>query len=206
MLSRRTRIWTFRTASGNTGRAIRLLLAVCLLVRIAALPQRLSAQSEAEEYRVKAAFIFHFAQLVEWPAGTMSGASQPIVFCMFDSEPRRAEVRDTVEGKIVGEHVLHVRILDGSTQPEGCNILFLSRHEPGRQQAFLQRLRTAPVLTIGETDNFISDGGIIRFHLEQNKVRFDVNLAAADQAHLRISSRLLLLATSVIGGGPRGGL
>lgn len=205
-MTRGTRTGTCKTASGNTSRAIRLLIAVFLLVRIAAVPQRVSAQTEAEEYRVKAAFIFHFAQLVEWPAGTMNGASQPMIFCMFDSEPQRTEIRDTVEGKLVGEHVLHVRILGGAEPSEGCNILFLSRHEPGRQQALLQRLRTAPVLTIGETDNFLPDGGIIRFHLEQNKVRFDVNLAAADQAHLRISSRLLLLATSVIGGGPRGGL
>jgi hypothetical protein len=57
-----------------------------------------------------------------------------------------------------------------------------------------------PVLTVGETANFLSEGGMIRFHLEEGKVRFDINLGAADSSHLKISSRLLLLATSVTRG------
>jgi hypothetical protein len=58
-----------------------------------------------------------------------------------------------------------------------------------------------PVLTVGESSNFLIDGGMIRFHLEEGKVRFDINLAAAESSHLEISSRLLLLATSVTRGG-----
>jgi hypothetical protein len=54
-----------------------------------------------------------------------------------------------------------------------------------------------PVLTVGETDNFLSDGGMIRFHFEADKIRFDINLDEAESSHLKISSRLLLLATSV---------
>jgi hypothetical protein len=54
-----------------------------------------------------------------------------------------------------------------------------------------------PILTVGETSDFLSDGGMIRFHLEEDKIRFDINLAAAESARLKISSRLLLLATSV---------
>jgi hypothetical protein len=50
---------------------------------------------------------------------------------------------------------------------------------------------------VGETANFLSDGGMIRFHLEDDKVRFDINLGGAESSHLKISSRLLLLATSV---------
>jgi len=50
---------------------------------------------------------------------------------------------------------------------------------------------------VGENTNFLSDGGMIRFHLNEDKIRFDINLGAADSSHLKISSRLLLLATSV---------
>lgn len=58
----------------------------------------------------------------------------------------------------------------------------------------------SPVLTVGERDNFAQDGGMIGFCLEQNKIRFEINLDAAERAKLRISSRLLALAKTVIGG------
>jgi hypothetical protein len=58
-------------------------------------------------------------------------------------------------------------------------------------------MRGMPVLTVGETSNFLSDGGMIRFHLDEGRIRFDINLAAAESSHLQISSRLLLLASSV---------
>jgi len=61
----------------------------------------------------------------------------------------------------------------------------------------LRGLRGIPVLMVGETSNFLSEGGMIRFHLVEGKIRFDINLGAADSSHLKISSRLLLLATSV---------
>jgi hypothetical protein len=76
-------------------------------------------------------------------------------------------------------------------------MLFLSRDEARNQAAILKSLRGTPVLTVGETDNFLSDGGMIRFHLEENRIRFDIDLDAAESAHLKISSRLLLLASMV---------
>jgi hypothetical protein len=67
-------------------------------------------------------------------------------------------------------------------------------------------LRGQPVLTVGEADNFLSEGGVIRLHLEQDKIRFDINVGVADSSHLKISSRLLLLASSVtLAGQAKGG-
>jgi hypothetical protein len=155
------------------------------------------AQGSAEEYQVKAAFLFHFAQLVEWPAGALDAGDQSINLCIFDDEPRRKELQNTIEGKPVGTRVLHVRVLDQRQNIQGCNILFLSRDEGRRQAAVLKGMRDLPVLTVGETDDFLSDGGMIHFHLDGDKVRFDINAGLADSSHLKISSRLLLLATTV---------
>jgi hypothetical protein len=76
-------------------------------------------------------------------------------------------------------------------------MLFLSSEEVRRQAVILKNLRGQPVLTVGESENFLSDGGMIQLHLEDDKVRFDINAGLADSSHLKISSRLLLLATSV---------
>jgi hypothetical protein len=156
-----------------------------------------AAQGSAEEYQVKAAFLFHFAQLVEWPPGALDASDQFINLCIFDDEPHRRELQNTIEGKPIGARVLRVRVLDQRQNIQGCNILFLSSDESRRQAAVLRSVRDLPVLTVGETDDFISDGGMIHFHLDGDKIRFDINTNGADSSHLRISSRLLLLATSV---------
>jgi hypothetical protein len=161
------------------------------------LPQSARAQSAPEEYQVKAAFLFHFAQFVDWPAGVLNNGDPSLRLCIFDDEPRRQELQSTIEGKAIGGRVFHVRLMGQPQEIQGCNILFLSRDEARRQTAVLRSVRGMPVLTVGETANFLSDGGMIRFHLEEDKVRFDINLGGAESSHLKISSRLLLLAASV---------
>lgn len=191
---------------GRTSITLQMLVLFCagLLGFVGCRPVR--AQGTAEEYQVKAAFLFHFAQLVEWPAGALNASDQSIYLCIFDDEPHRREMENTIEGKSVGTRVLHVRMLDQRQNIQGCNILFFSRDEAGRQLAILRSVRDLPVLTVGETNEFLADGGIIQFQLDGDKIRFDINAADADSSHLRISSRLLLLATSVTSAaGARGG-
>jgi len=170
---------------------------LCAVLLVSGLAQSACAQSTAEEYQVKAAFLYHFAQLLDWPAGVMKPGDPTLKLCIFDDEPRRQELQSTIEGKTIGAWVLHVRLISQSQEVQGCNILFLSRDETGRQAAILRSLRGMPVLTVGETSNFLSEGGMIRFHLDEDKIRFDINLESAESSHLKISSRLLLLATSV---------
>lgn len=158
------------------------------------------AQGTAGEYQVKAAFLFHFAQLVEWPPGALSSFDQSIILCIFKDEPRQMELRSTLEGKAIGTRILHVRIMNRAEEIQGCNMLFISNDDAWRQTSILKSLRSLPVLTVGESDNFLLEGGMIRFHLEGDKVRFDINVRDADLSHLKISSRLLFLATTVTSG------
>lgn len=167
-----------------------------LLVAAAQLPAR--AQATAGEYQIKAAFLFHFAQFVNWPPGALDARQQVLDLCIFADEPHRQELESTIQGKVVDGRAFQIRPLGQTPDIQGCNILFLSRDEARRQAAILKSLRGLPVLTVGETDSFLSDGGMICFHLDESRIRFDINLGAAQSVHLAISSRLLLLATSVM--------
>jgi hypothetical protein len=180
---------------------------IVLVILVLQAPQPACAQTAVDEYKVKAAFLFHFAQLVDWPSGAFNPGNQSFNLCIFDDEPHRQELQGTLEGKPIGARVVHVLLLNQMQPAQGCSILFLSR-DGGRHQAeVLRSLRGQPVLTVGEADNFLSEGGIIRLHLEQGKIRFDINVDAADSSHLKISSRLLLLASSVtLGSQAKGGL
>jgi hypothetical protein len=191
---------TKKEHSRQTRVCARKLGLLCFALLISGVPQPVRSQSAAVEYQVKAAFLFHFAQFVNWPADSLKAGDPSINLCIFDDEPRRNELQRTVEGKLIGAREFRVRLISPPQGIQGCNILFLSRDEARRQSLILKSLRGVPVLTVGETSDFLSDGGIIRFHLEEGKIRFDINLSAAESSHLQISSRLLLLATSVTGG------
>ena len=181
-----------------------ILLTVVVLALGALKPA--CAQTATNEYKVKAAFLFHFAQLVDWPSDAFNSGDQSLNLCIFDDEPHLQELQSTLEGKQIGAQVVHVRLLHQTQSAQRCSILFLGRDEGRRQTAVLRNLRGQPVLTVGEADNFLSEGGIIWLHLEHDRIRFDINMGVADSSHLKISSRLLLLASSVtLGDQAKGG-
>ena len=160
-----------------------------------------NAQSAPDEYRIKAAFLFHFAQLIDWPPEAVKDNS--MLLCTFGEDSFQGELENSVEGKTIGSRVLHVRHFNRIEEAQACNIVFTGKSETGRIPAILAGLNRVPVLTVGETDNFINQGGVLGFCMEGNKIRFEVNLEAAERARLKISSRLLLLARRVVGNSGR---
>jgi hypothetical protein len=186
--------------------SLRIGAILCGMLLASGIPRPARAQSTAEEYQIKAAFLYHFAQFVEWPDSSLNARDLYLNLCIIDGDPHLLELRNSIEGKPIGSRVFHVLQLGQAQEIQGCHILFLSRDEVRRQSAMLKSLRGQPVLSVGETSNFLTDGGMIRFHVIDNKIRFDINLGAADLSHLKISSRLLMLATSVTrGNGTDGG-
>lgn len=187
----------------HSKRRVRLIAPVRLLVRLllslflALMPA--GAQPQTEEYRVKAAFLFHFAQLVDWPSDSLGDDKNPLTFCTFGKDPFQGDLDATLQGKSIGSRSLRVRHLKQAQEIQGCQILFLGEGERDQLVPLLAAMKRDAILTVGETDGFVKQGGMIGFCLENSKVRFDVNVDAAARAKLKISSRLLLLAKNVIG-------
>jgi YfiR/HmsC-like len=157
------------------------------------------AQSNDDEYRVKAAFLFHFAQLVDWPADSLKGADNSLLLCTLGADPFQGALESTVEGKAIGNRVIRIRHLKQAQDMQGCRILFLGKAQSKGLPTLLADLRNVPILTVGETPGFLAAGGMISFLLEENKVRFEINLNAAQSAGLKVGSRLLILAQNVVG-------
>lgn len=156
---------------------------------------QLHAQAPAfDEYQVKAAFLYNFAKFVAWPQGTFVNYNDPIVICIVGQNPFGSTLEGMVQDKKVGDRAFVVRRLGDTQQGKGCQILFIGAGEWKRVRALLDALKGAPVLTVGETDDFTSSGGIIAFQLEGPRVRIQIALEPADRAKLRISSKLLSLA------------
>ncbi len=127
------------------------------------------AQSTDEEYRVKAAFIFHFAQLVDWPQESQTGEANSLFLCTIGEDPFQGALEGTVAGKAVGNKVIRVRHLGPAEDMQACQILFFGRAESKRIPALLSNLHNAPVLTVGESAGFLGAGGMICFVLDQKQ-------------------------------------
>ncbi len=186
------------TSSTWTRRSI-VPVIVLLLICLAATAGRSWGQSNDDEYRIKAAFLFHFAQLVDWPQDTPAGTDNSLSLCTLGDDPFQGTLDGTVAGKAIGNRTMRVRHVSNPQDLRLCQIVFLGKAQAKRIAALVADLHNAPILTVGETPGFLEAGGMICFSLQENKVRFEINLNAADAAKLKIGSRLLILAARVVG-------
>ena len=153
--------------------------------------------SDSSEYLIKAGFIYNFAKFVEWPSTAFAQPDSPIVIGILGTDPFGTIIDKIVQDKKVGARGFVVKRLKwGADLKElsTCKILFVGASEKAHMDELVQIVRGLPILTVGETPGFAERGGVIRFVLEDNRVRFEVNVEAARQADLTISSRLLTLA------------
>ncbi len=102
-------------------------------------------------------------------------------------------------GKKMGGHGYQVRHAQQISEIQGCHVLFIGEGEKRQLASVLANVKGSPVLTVGESQRFVNQGGMIGFCLEENKIRFEINLESAEKAQLRISAKLLALAKTVIG-------
>ena len=158
-------------------------------------PSALAQPAAPSEYQFKAAFIYHFAQFVEWPAAAFSEDKAPFVVGILGENPFGHALEQAVNGKSLNEHPLVVREFRSAAQAKGAHILFISVSEKKRLPEIFAALKGASVLTISETDHVLESGPIINFITEGNKIRFQISEEPARQAGLKISSKLLSLAS-----------
>ena len=176
------------------------ILIVALSVSLSWAPEAVaqaSDSSDSSEYLIKAGFIYNFAKFVEWPAASFAQPDSPIVIGILGTDPFGNLIDRIIENKKIGARGLVVKRLKWDTDLKNlkeCKILFVGVSEKPHMDDLVQIVKSLPILTVGETPGFAERGGVIRFVLEDNRVRFEINVEAAHQADLTISSRLLTLA------------
>ena len=188
-----------RTRNGTSRSRERVAGCVLSMLFFLTLPGKLPANSAAEEYSVKAAFLFHFAQFVEWPEETFKDANSPLTYCAVGNDPFQGSLDTILSGKTIGTRSFRVLHFQQPQEIQGCQVLFIGAGEKKRLPEILAKTKANSVLTVGESEHFAQEGGMIGFVLEENKIRFEINVETAQKAKLKISSRLLALAKNVIG-------
>jgi hypothetical protein len=150
----------------------------------------------ASESQVKAMFLFNFVKFVQWPTESFKAPSDPIVICVPEDSTIGGAVEEAVSGKTVEGRGLVVRRISEPCRGCACHILFVGAGKT-RAKVVLDEAKGSKALTVGETDGFAEEGGMINFKLVDAKVRLEINITAADREGIRISSKLLGLARIV---------
>jgi hypothetical protein len=168
-------------------------LVVAGLVCVGVAPGVASAQS-ASESTLKAAFLYNFAKFAEWPPE--APPTDPLTICVVGD----AAIADALDETVKGRTIDGRKVLVSRPSPDGfrdCHVLYLAGYDPKRAQQTVDDLKNAPVLTVGDREQFAQGGGIAGLFVEQGRMRFAINVEAAQRCRLRISSRLLSLAKIV---------
>lgn len=151
----------------------------------------------APEYRIKAAFLYNFTLYTEWPAGSFADAASPIVLGVIGRDPFGSELEATLKAKKVQGRGFEVKRSTSLEDLKGCHLLFVPASEKENAPKIVEACRRRAVLTVGESSGFAAGGGVVGFTIEDNRVRFEINPDSAEQAGLKISSKLLNLARIV---------
>jgi len=178
-----------RQTNRDLARKITCFLLFALLANASSI--QVKAQT-MNEYQVKAAFIFNFAKFVEWPSDAF-GEGGALVVGLIGDDPFGGSL-DRLSGNTANGRTLRIKRFHWGDDLRACQVLFISASEERHLNKIMESIRGTSVLTIGESTQFSQSGGMIRFVIQENKVRFEINASAAGQARLRISSKLLALS------------
>ena len=202
-----------RPAHCAAGRTIRLYIAVlaifgCSLVSDV---RSNSQSSQYKEYEVKAAFIYNFLKFIDWPKEKMANSGKQIIIGFIGENPF-GPAADVFKNKKVEDRDVTLKYFGGLEQIEkmpekdraaneeslkNCHLLFICPSEQKQVSEIIEIVGKNGVLTVGDSDGFTKSGGVINFLMEDNKIRFNINLTAAEKSGLKIRSQLLRLAKKV---------
>jgi hypothetical protein len=161
-----------------------------------ALPGFCAPPAAVDEYEVKAAMLLNLARFVETPRWKAGSTRDALVIGVL--APRRvvAQVQRVLTNRSLGTQPVVVRRLRALAGAGKCNIVFVARPGPAQRQNLAVLAKTG-VVTVGDAEGFAQDGGIIGMVVRNEHVELEINLRAAQESGITISSRLLALATIV---------
>lgn len=154
----------------------------------------LRADDVSPEYQVKAAFIYNFAQFIQWPDRAFSDPNAPFVVGVIGQNPFGDKLEAAMRNKAIAGRPVTVRYLDSPGEIAGCQLLFVPGTEDDDLDDIFKWVSDRPILTVGESSKFLDAGGTIEFLIEDGRIRFEIDPDSAAKADLRISSKLLSLA------------
>ncbi len=191
--------WKF--AGLDRRRVTGVLRACALFIGVAAGvagPSPAQADAQADEYRVKAAFLYKFGSYIEWPGESFARADSPVAIGVMGADTLAEELAQIVAGRNVNGRPVRVRRLRPGDPIAGLHVLFIGRADSGRLAEILAAAKGRALLTVTESEDGLELGSMINFVVVEDKVRFDIAPPTSESSNLKISARLLGVARKVV--------
>jgi len=145
---------------------------------------------EGLEAKVKAAYLFHLVKFIDWPGLP----PDEIRICVYGSKTM-AVLLNELSDRQVKERALKITADDPSDLSR-CQVIFISRAEK-KWRGILEKATGLHILTVSDHEDFASQGGMVGFYAAGGKIRLEINPTTAQNAELKLSSKLLELARTV---------
>jgi hypothetical protein len=156
-----------------------------------------AANAQSREYQIKAAFLYNFAQFIDWPSAAFANTNAPFNIGILGDDPFDGSLDETIQDETINGHKIVAVRSQQIEDLKNCQIIFVCKSEKKHVAEILTELDSKPILTVSEIDGFAQRGGSINFFLAGTKVRFEINPVAAQSDGLKISSQLLSLGKIV---------
>jgi hypothetical protein len=186
--------------SAVRGRGIISAISIALCSSLAVLflaPAACGQQYRPSEYQVKATYLYDFSRFVEWPEQSADSRSGPFLICVLGQNPFGRTLNDLVANENIGGKSVVAKQVNTADDAAGCRVVFISFSEEAHLKQILASLNSSSALTVSDLPRFTERGGMIQFVLENNHVRFQVNIETAKHAGIAMSSELLKLAVGI---------
>lgn len=151
-------------------------------------------------YRVEAAFLRNFSHYVTWPVRPLAGGGAPWRICVLGPDPFGALLERALAGRTEQGRPFEIFRAQRTDHLPACDIAYIAYRDDARRRAALAGFRGKPVLTVGESPDFLQQGGIIQFEVGE-RVKISVNLDQARTASLTIQTKMLEVSDLVVEGG-----
>lgn len=155
------------------------------------------AQDTSLEFAVKATYLYKFAPFVQWPDDAFASPSAPLVLCVLGADRVTALVDEAAAGQTANGRPIVVQHLSRTAKDVGCHILYVAAAQRSALSLALASVRGTPVLTVADEAPRTIRGLVVNFTVSDNRVRFEIDLRAAADNGLAVSSKLLALALAV---------
>jgi hypothetical protein len=159
--------------------------------------------SQISESDLKAAFLFNFTKFIEWPPEVFAGEGTTMNVGVYGNEEFTKTLRTLLADKKAHGRPFTVKRLSNPAEAKTCQILYFQESESRKMQLAYETIKKLPILTVGESDDFLDHGGMFNLFFEDKQLRFEVNPATAENAKLTVSSKLLRLAKKIRKGGAK---
>lgn len=156
-----------------------------------------SADYESLEIKVKAAYLYNFLRFVDWPEEHPTHAN----ICVYGINENYRSAFSSMATLSKKSQRITINMFpedDDITKLSACQIIFITDSATHKSKAIFEQIKDHQSLTVGESDSFISNGGMVNFVRIKDKIRFEINHDVAKAAGLKISSKVLRIAERVI--------